>query len=257
MAITLSFLCCAKSSNEEVEQVARVALAVSVAGGGTAADAGATGPTCRSFDLIGRRDYNPPRIVPGEISFASAVSVEIPASLPVTKGESGRGVALVDISKAGSRKADVVHVICLYQGALLDLRKPKCDEAERRARAGLYVLRSCSHRLVAGDKVLATGIVLRVLDGDKKAGPTEVEIVSNCPADQPKIVVSPLPSTSDFFKVLMSGGPPNNPRTPLPTPSHQIVTIPPAFQATGDNAPGTPEHEIGLQPIDLRTEKLR
>ena len=115
-------------------------------------------------ELVASRSYWPPRSVEGEHCLCQPIEFQIPASLPVTRGNAG-----VQSAELEFRKSNGHTTRCTYRGDLR-LSKGKLVGGEK------YDLQFCTDGAKAGSTAKADWFSLEVEGGNPFNGPTEVQL---------------------------------------------------------------------------------
>jgi hypothetical protein len=202
--------------------------------------------TCREVALVATRDYKPDKSTDGEQKFDSPVAVVVPLFLPVTAGLAGNHKAELTFY------ADKKRITCKYRGGSSQAHP---GNAQERALAQRYVFEKCEgeSKLKPGDTVSTQRIVLHVVNGDNRAGRTEIGFINACPQTVP-VPIAPVPPGETF---LPEG-------TGIPTPTSDEVPVPPnpgdtdfpdpdlgSSNPEGPDGTFTPFVDPELHPVDL------
>jgi tetratricopeptide (TPR) repeat protein len=118
--------------------------------------------------LIASKSYAPPHRSSAHIHFERVFRFVIPAEIPVIHGSAGDHLAY--LSFAFQQR----HYVCLYRG---NAHPPNGPKTKRDRDTTKYSFKRCNHGVQAGDEVAAEVLRLAVLNGDRRAGTTTVELI--------------------------------------------------------------------------------
>jgi len=122
-----------------------------------------------TLKLVASRTYFPTRRYDARTHLERAFRFTLPAEIAVVDGNAGNHLARLSFRFSTGKP-----MTCLYRGGA-DRSHPK--DPEQIAKGLRYRFKHCTAGLAKGEEVVADALAMSVLNGDKRAGPTTIELV--------------------------------------------------------------------------------
>lgn len=124
---------------------------------------------CLYLNLVATKSYKPPTRFDAEETLDRIIQFEIPTEIPVTKGNAGNHLSKFYFTDPTDNK----EVTCTYKGGVNKSHPKDSVQIEK----GLYYeFKECDNDMIAGETTLSNYFRLEIVNGDSKAGETEISL---------------------------------------------------------------------------------